>query len=90
MYPYVNFFCLYPIGHPDIYFLNDTVNWTTFEEFSKGLKEVGMKRHGIELDDKGLYKVLVEPGGDTLIPPLPYRHLNTYAKFSISITFIFF
>ena len=65
LYPSVNYYTEYPIGHPERKFWNQEVNWT---------KPIHMFR---QLDsDQGLFKVFITPPQNTIIPVLPAKFDN--------------
>jgi len=66
LYPSVNYKNSYPVGHPNRIYVNKEVHWASEKEFVEGLKALG-------LDFRGLFKILLEPCGNTLIPAVPYR-----------------
>nr|CAD2176394.1 unnamed protein product [Meloidogyne enterolobii] len=56
LYPAVNFYAFYPIGHPKVLELNKNVNWTKPEDL-----------HPF----KGLFKIFIIPPDDLYLPVIP-------------------
>ena len=63
LYPSVNYYTKYPIGHPKRKFWNIPVDWS---------KRIHMREQFSE-SASGLFKVFVIPPQDTIIPVLPAR-----------------
>nr|CAD2209258.1 unnamed protein product [Meloidogyne enterolobii] len=58
LYPAVNFYAFYPIGHPEVWDLNLDINWTKPEDLRPY---------------RGIFKLFIIPPDDLYLPVIPER-----------------